>query len=284
MYQHLSITYICLLLGFSRQAYYSHNERQEDNSVQGIIILGLVKEIRAKHTKMGTDKLHFLLKEDFDAHGIKCGRDKLNDLLREHGMLVRQRKSRPRTTNSKHPYKLYGNLIQDMILTRSNQLWVSDITYMRTELGFVYLSLITDAFSHKVVGWCLWPDYSRKGPLNALEMAVNTEKPAKGTLTHHSDRGIQYCCHDYVNHLKSDDIAISMTQNGDPYENAIAERINGILKHEYGLKETFKDYFQANEAVKQAVNLYNIERPHASCDYMTPLQAHEFEGELIRRW
>lgn len=284
MYQNLSIAYICLLLGFSRQAYYAHNQRQEDSSAEQAIILGLVKEIRADHPKMGTEKLHFLLQDDFKEHGIKCGRDKLNDLLREHGMLIRKRKSRPRTTNSNHPYKIHENLIKDMTLSCANKLWVSDITYIRTKLGFAYLSLITDAYSRKIVGWCLWPDYSRQGPINALKMAIETEKPSRRTLTHHSDRGIQYCCHDYVNYLKSESIAISMTQNGDPYENAIAERVNGILKGEYSLNQTFEDYYQANEVVKQAVNLYNNKRPHSSCDYMFPIQAHDFTGELPKRW
>ena len=284
MYSYLSIQYICLLFGFSRQACYTHKKRLQDIQMQEVFILSQVKEIRKKHPRMGTEKLLFLLQENFQNHDIKYGRDKLYNLLSEHGMLVRQRKTRAVTTNSNHPYKRYSNLIKDMILTKSNQLWVSDITYLRTNLGFIYLSLITDAFSKKIVGWCLWPDLTRKGPINALEMAINTEKPVRDTLAHHSDRGIQYCCTDYVTILKGVDIAISMTQNGDPYENAIAERVNGILKHEYSLRETFSDYFTANEAVKQAIELYNNERPHASCDYKTPMQAHDFEGVLEKRW
>jgi transposase InsO family protein len=148
----------------------------------------------------------------------------------------------------------------------------------------VYLSLITDAYSKKIVGWCLWPDLTSEGALNALKMATKSEGVKRNELIHHSDRGIQYCCNDYVNYLNGCAINISMTENGDPYENAIAERINGILKVEYGLDETFKDYLAANEAVKTAVYKYNNKRPHASCDYMTPAQAHTHKGELKKRW
>ena len=151
-------------------------------------------------------------------------------------------------------------------------------------MGFVYLSLITDAYSKKIVGWCLWPDLTSEGALNALKMATKSEGVKKNELIHHSDRGIQYCCNDYVNYLNGCEMNISMTENGDPYENAIAERVNGILKSEYGLDETFGDYLTANEAVKLAVYKYNNKRPHASCDYMTPVQAHAYKGELKKRW
>lgn len=272
-----------MLFGFTRQSYYEHKQRARNSQMQEVFILTLVNEIRKDHPKMGTVKLHKLLEDDFQKHQIKYGRDKLYNLLGEHGMLIKQGKYRPQTTMSNHFYRRYPNLIRDMELRRSNKLWVSDITYLRTKMGFVYLSLITDAYSKKIVGWCLWPNLSSQGALNALEMAVNIEKPYE-TITHHSDRGVQYCCNDYVNYLKSSEINISMTENGDPYENAIAERVNGILKHEYDLKQTFSDYLTANEIVKQAVSKYNNERPHASCDYMTPIKAHTFEGDLKKHW
>jgi transposase InsO family protein len=198
-------------------------------------------------------------------------------------MLVRHRRRGPKTTNSNHLYRKYPNLIRDLKLTRSNQLWVSDITYLRTNQGFVYLSLITDAYSKKIVGWCLWPNLSSEGALNALKMATEGQT-FKNDLIHHSDRGIQYCCYDYVNYLKGSSINISMTENGDPYENAIAERVNGILKDEYDLYDVFEDYFSANEAVKRAIDLYNDKRPHSSCDFKTPNEAHIYRGKMKNRW
>lgn len=166
---------------------------------------------------------------------------------------------------------------------RPGRLWVSDITYIRTEKGFVYLSLITDAYSKKIVGWCLWPDLTSQGALNALKMAIAGEG-VKKDLIHHSDRGIQYCCNDYVNYLKGSKIEISMTEKGDPYENAIAERINGILKDEYELNETYTDYHTAMEAVKIAIYKYNQKRPHRSIDFMFPVDAHFQTGPLKKHW
>jgi transposase InsO family protein len=143
--------------------------------------------------------------------------------------------------------------------------------------------LITDAYSKKIVGWCLWPDLTSTGALNALKMATESEGISPG-LIHHSDRGIQYCCTDYVMSLQGSKIEISMTENGDPYENAIAERVNGILKDEYDLHTTFADYLEASEAVKSAVSKYNNQRPHASCNYMVPTDAHQNTGEMKKRW
>ena len=233
---------------------------------------------------MGAEKMLFLLSDVLKEHGIKYGRDKFYNLLGEHGLLIKRKGRSKRTTNSNHFYRKYPNLIRDLALTSSGKLWVSDITYIRTAMGFVYLSLITDAHSRKIVGWCLWPDLTSEGALNALKMAVKSEGVKKKELIHHSDRGIQYCCNDYVNYLNGCEINISMTENGDPYENALAERVNGILKSEYGLDETFADYLTANEAVKTAIHKYNNKRPHASCDYMTPVQAHVHTGDFKKRW
>lgn len=283
MYSHKSMEYICLLFGKSRQAWYDTIRRKEDRQMEEVLVLSMVKEIREEHKKIGTQKLHKMLEYDFLQHHIKIGRDKLNELLGEHGMLVRQGKFKPRTTDSNHPYRRYKNLVQDLVPTASCQLWASDITYIRTEMGFVYLSLITDCYSHKIVGWCLWPNLESKGVLNALEMALENNPDHKG-LIHHSDRGIQYCCHDYVKALENANISISMTENGDPYENAIAERVNGILKIEYDLYKTFPDFYQVQEQVKRAIELYNNSRPHMSCDMLTPNEAHKRTGILKKHW
>lgn len=283
MYPRTSKSVICGLFGVSRQAWYDNKKRQSQLQMQEVFILKQAKELRGEHKQMGGEKLLHLLTPILQEHGIKYGRDKFYNLLREHGLLVRRRKRKPKTTNSNHFYRKFPNLIRDIKLLSSGKLWVSDITYIRTEKGFVYLSLITDAYSKKIVGWSLWHDLTSEGALNALKMALASEK-YNYDLIHHSDRGIQYCCSDYVNYLKGAQVAISMTENGDPYENPIAERVNGILKEEYGLNETFNDYLSANEAVKVAVDKYNNKRPHASCDFMVPSEAHNMTGQMKKRW
>ena len=264
MYPLASKATICGLFGNSRQAWYESKMRQSKLQMQEVFILKLVKELKQEHK-------------------IKYGRDKFYSLLGEHGLLVRRRKRGPKTTNSNHLYRKYPNLIRDTKLYSCGRLWVSDITYIRIEKGFVYLSLITDAYSKKIVGWCLWPDLTSEGALNALKMAIAGEG-IKPRLTHHSDRGIQYCCNDYVNYLKGSNIEISMTENGDPYENAVAERVNGILKDEYELNETYSDYQAALEATNTAVYKYNHKRPHRSVSFMFPIDAHYQKGPLKKYW
>lgn len=283
MYPLVSKTVLCELFGFTRQAWYDNKKRQSGLQMQEVFILKQVKELRKEHKRMGAEKLHHLLGPVLQKHNIKYGRDKFYVLLREHGLLVRRRKRGPKTTNSNHLFRKYPNLIRDSEFLSPGRLWVSDITYIRTEKGFVYLSLVTDAYSKKIVGWCLWPDLTSEGALNALKMAISGEG-VKQNLIHHSDRGIQYCCTDYVNYLKGSNINISMTENGDPYENAIAERVNGILKDEYELNKTFPDYHAALEATKIAVYKYNNKRPHRSVDLMFPVDAHRKSGPLKKHW
>jgi transposase InsO family protein len=199
---------------------------------------------------------------------------------------VRRRKRRkPLTTDSGHPFFKYPNLIRELEVVRPNQLWVSDITYIPVGAGFCYLSLITDAYSRKIVGWCLWENLKRDGTVQALKEAMSSAaaKSLRG-LIHHSDRGLQYCSSEYTELLSSNGVIISMTEKGDPYENAIAERVNGILKSEFGLGNRFQSYADAVEAVRKAIHTYNTLRPHASCDYLTPEQAHGWEGKLKSKW
>jgi len=225
-------------------------------------------------------KLHYLLREKLAAHGIKRGRDALYELLGEHGYLLRYRRRKPYTTDSNHPYKKYPNLIRDIkYLTHPGQLRVSDITYIRLKEKFCYL---TDAYSHKIIGHCLHPSLYSEGPITALLLAVQSKRQT--TLIHHSDRGSQYCCADYVQMLEHYRIQISMTEKGDPYENAIAERVNGILKTEFLLEKTFACFSEAQQAVCHAVEKYNHIRPHDSCDKLRPVQAHDQNGFLRKRW
>lgn len=274
---------MCGLFGYSRQAWYDTRKRQSETQLSEVLVLTEAKKIRKEHKKMGCEKMHLIMTEFLKSHDIKMGRDKFYFLLAEHGLQVRKKRHKARTTNSNHLYKCYPNIAQDIELTSAGKLWVSDITYIRTSYGFVYLSLITDAYSRKIVGWSLWPDLTSKGALNALKMAVECEQTTD-KLIHHSDRGIQYCCYDYVNYLRGCNIGISMTENGDPYENAIAERVNGILKKEYDLYDTFNDYNEAMEAVKVAIEKYNNERPHRSCDMLPPAKAHTCTGVLKKHW
>jgi len=283
MYPLSSKAVLCGLFGYTRQAWYDNNKRQTCRQMEEVFILEEAITLRESHKRMGTEKMLLLMQPLLEEHNIKYGRDKFYYLLRAHGLTIRRRKPGPKTTNSNHVYRKYPNIVRGIEILSAGKMWVSDITYIRTNKGFVYLSLITDNYSKKVVGWCLWPDLTSTGALNALKMAVACEN-VSNNLIHHSDRGIQYCCNDYVNYLNGAAINISMTENGDPYENAVAERVNGILKDEYELAETFSDYNQAHEAVKMAISKYNNKRPHRSCNMMTPAQAHQNKGPMKQHW
>lgn len=216
-------------------------------------------------------------------HQFKIGHDAMFDLLAERKLLLTKRKRRgPVTTLSKHRFKKYPNIIRGFIPTAPNQLWVSDITYIHLTEEFAYLSLITDAYSRKIVGFSLSRDLSTRGPLHALKMALESN-PNRSGLIHHSDRGVQYCCDEYVDLLYRKGIKISMTENGDPLENALAERVNGILKHEL-LEEEFKDFETAQREVAIACSTYNHLRPHGSIDNLKPAQAHLMSGTINKRW
>ena len=278
-----SIGYFCKLFGKSRQAFYEQKDEVNNTGLQDALVLKLVGEIRTDLPRCGTSKLHTMLQPIFAQHHIKIGRDGLYDLLGNCGLLIRQRKRKPYTTNSNHHYKKYPNLIKEMLLTQAGQLWVCDITYIRKLNGFSYLSIITDAYSHKIVGYKLHPTLAAAGAIDALIMANKDNKKTKN-LIHHSDRGVQYCCHDYVQMIEHFSIQLSMTENGDPYENAIAERVNGILKSEFLLNQTFSSYEVAKQAVDDAVKKYNEIRLHDSCNRQTPLTAHEQKGVLKKLW
>jgi len=190
-----------------------------------------------------------------------------------------------KTTDSHHWYRKYPNLIAELALTSAEQLWVSDITYIRTLEGFNYLSLITDGYSRKIVGYALHQTLEAVGCMAALNMAVlgRTYK-SPFVLIHHSDRGIQYCSQNYTAILNKENIAISMTQSGSPYENALAERVNGIIKNEFFPKRVYRNHKEASLKLAEIVNTYNGIRPHASIDYLTPNQAHEMTGNINQRW
>ena len=247
------------------------------------MIITLVMKIREKQKRLGGRKLLSMI-SPLMPEGENIGRDAFFDLLRRNGMLVRKRRTRAFTTNSYHWLHKYPNLIKEFSAQRSNHLWVSDITYIRTSAGFVYLYLITDAYSRKIVGWHLSETMEAQNALEALYMALSQLPANIKEIIHHSDRGIQYCSSKYVSCLQKHDIKISMTENGDPYENAIAERVNGILKTEWLYDMNLKNLIDAKKAVKQIINIYNSERPHSSVQMLTPNQAHQMTGTLKRLW
>ena len=215
---------------------------------------------------------------------LQVGRDTLFDFMRKNHLLVRARKYRVRTTFSNHWLHKYPNLIKDFISMAPNQLWVSDITYIETAQGFVYLFLITDAYSRKILGWCVSETLEASNALKALHMALN-QLPANITnVIHHSDRGVQYCSYKYVKMLKKNQFLISMTEDGDPLDNPIAERVNGILKDGWLIDMKLKSSRQAHRHIKRIISIYNTIRPHSSVDMHTPDQAHKLSGPLKRRW
>jgi transposase InsO family protein len=247
------------------------------------LIITLVMKIREKQKRLGGRKLFGMIRP-LMLEDEQIGRDAFFNLLRQNSMLVRKRRTRAFTTNSFHWLHKYPNLIRELIPQSSNQLWVSDITYIKTDAGFVYLYLITDAYSRKIVGWHLSETMEAQNALNALYMALSQLPVDAKDIIHHSDRGIQYCSSKYVNCLQKHGISISMTENGDPYENAIAERVNGILKTEWLYDMTLKNCADANNAVSEVINIYNTERPHSSIEMLTPDQAHQMTGVLKRLW
>jgi putative transposase len=283
LYNQYSLNYYCKLFGKSRQAYYEQKNKPTKDGFQDALVLKLVFEIRRDLPRCGTDKLYFMLQNQFVSHEIKIGRDGLYRLLGAYGLLIRHRKRKPYTTDSNHRFKKYPNLIRYLTVFEPGTLWVSDITYIRINTGFAYLSIITDAYSHKIVGYKLHPTLHSKGAIDALIMASKDTKITKD-LIHHSDRGIQYCCNEYVQMIDHLKIQLSMTENGDPYENAIAERVNGILKYEHRLKETFSSFTTAQTAVELGVKAYNELRIHDSCNRLTPIKAHEEKGVLKKFW
>ena len=274
---------LCRLFGKSRQALYDHLCRSSDEKMEDVLIIELVLELRKKLPKIGAVKLLYMLRKDFALHHISIGRDRFFNLLRANDLLIKPKKRYARTTNSNHRFKKWPDLRKDMLINRVGQLWVSDITYLTTETGFIYLSLVTDAYSHKTLGYHLSQTLQSKGCIIALRKAIGTATTHTG-LIHHSDRGIQYCCDAYVEILQSNNIHISMTQTGNPYDNPIAERANGILKDELSLYKTFKSYSEAVPAVHNAINMYNNVRPHMSCGNLTPDQAHQSQLPLVKTW
>lgn len=286
-YHHVSLVKLCRLLGVTRQAYYQRGWRLEEKSIESHLIVQEVLQIRKHHGRMGGRKLYEKLEPFMLEHQIKMGRDALFSLLAANGLLVKRRRSRIYTTNSFHWLRKYPNIIRDLQLTRKNELWVSDITYWKPGNEPYYISFVTDAFSKKIVGYNVAQNLEAIASIQALKMAIASlpDKPVQQeSLIHHSDRGIQYCSKEYVKLLQDNGIKISMTENGDPLENAVAERINGIIKNEYLIDYDIDSFLQAQELLKSVVELYNNDRPHMSLGMLTPDQVHEKSLKPEKVW
>jgi transposase InsO family protein len=269
-----SIKKICKGYSLSRDAFYKYKKRYTKRITIENQVLEIVHKRRRILPREGARKLMRSLNADFDRHNIKIGRDQLLRILRDNELLIRRKKYSSRTTNSHHRFYKYKNSIKDVVINRSNQVWAADITYIRTIKGFCYLALLTDMYSRKIVGFDLSDSLELTGCVRALKKALYNNKGLRN-LTHHSDRGIQYCSNVYTNELKRKKIAISMTEENHCYENALAERVNGILKDEFYLDQTFASVKEAKRATKNAIKLYNSKRLHLSLNYKIPNNVHQ---------
>lgn len=274
IYHEISLTTICALFGRSRQGWYQLAENKGQKQLQRTLVIEQVRQIKSELPHIGGLKMYSMLQKFLSAHQISMGRDAFFCLLKENNLLVKPRRLYARTTNSFHHFKKWPDLVQRRKAIMAEEIWVSDITYLKTKKCFIYLSLITDAYSRKIVGYNLSRNLKAEGCIKAFQIALKSRLYPKRPLIHHSDRGIQYCCDDYVQLLISQNVQISMTQNGSPYDNAIAERVNGILKQEFNLYQSFDSYQQAKDAVENAIISYNQIRPHFSCQLQTPQAKH----------
>lgn len=289
-YPSTGLKVLCGLFGLSRQAYYHAIKQKKKEDEKSKLMIEKVKKIREDLPGTGTRRLHYLTISYRKKHAIKIGRDKLHEVLREANMHISFRKRRTRTTYSEHGYKRYKNLTEGLEVTGINQLYVSDITYIPIGTRYAYLNLVTDAFSRKIIGWHLHKSLHAEGTIKALKVALEQKdkqpgkEPLPYQLIHHSDRGIQYCCNEHIKILKDNQILISMTNNPDPLENALAERMHRTLKEEFNLEKGFPTFEQAEQAVARTIYIYNHKYPHGSLGYLTPNQVHRGRKPGKKKW
>lgn len=262
-------------LGYSRQYFYKLKNQVKKDKHNEEQIIALVKSKRKLLPRLGTRKIHHLIKNELESQSLKCGRDKLFSCLRTHHLLIKPKRRYVQTTNSKHWLRKYPNKIKDMNITHPEQVWVSDITYIKTEEGNCYINLITDNYSKKIMGYAIADNMETSSMIDAYKMALMNKQHKQIQTIHHSDRGLQYCSKEYINLSLDNNCIISMTENGDPYENALAERMNRTIKEEFGLGEILKTKQQGKQLIKEAIYLYNNYRPHLSLKYKTPNQVHK---------
>lgn len=277
----MNITAVCRQLGYSKRSCYKSLRLGKIRTCHRGEVLRRVMALRGQMPRLGTRKLHHLLKESFSGDGIVVGRDGLFRLLREEDLLVRKKRRYTKTTDFSHCMRRYLDLAKGLELQRPEQLWVADITYL--SLGYSYLHLITDAYSRKIIGYHVSQTLAASSTIKALEGALKN-RSCNEQLTHHSDRGLQYCSSQYTRLLSQHGVGISMTQDDSPYDNAIAERVNGILKDEFGLDEVFTTHDEAVHQVMESINIYNNQRPHISNSMLTPDEMHRQKSLVPRKW
>ena len=269
----MSLSAACRIFGISRQAVYQQESRYAGKQLTLFQVRTMVRAQRMSMPRIGTRKLYYLLKHELISKGIKMGRDGLFGCLRSEHMLIKPLKNYTKTTWSRHWLYKHPNLMKTTTVDKAEQLWVSDITYIRTQAQSCYLSLITDAYSRRIVGYYVSPDLRTEGVMEALKMAV-ADRVYRHPLVHHSDRGVQYCAEPYQQILKDNGIRCSMTDGYDCYQNALAERMNGIIKNEFLVQEA-ADIEQLKKMVRQSVDTYNERRPHLSLNMNTPNKIHK---------
>tara|TARA_B100001964_G_C14175410_1_gene573584 strand:+ start:450 stop:1268 length:819 start_codon:yes stop_codon:yes gene_type:complete len=269
----LSVKALCREVGMTRQNFYKQRTVRKRQVVNESLILASVRQERSLQPKLGVRKMLDLIRPDLQSADVSIGRDRFFSLLSANNLLIERKKRNCRTTNSRHGFDVYRNIRKECVTTGPHQVLVSDITYLRTGQTFVYLALVMDAHSRAIVGFDCSDSLEAVGALRALSMAVK-QLPVKSMAIHHSDCGTQYCCKAYIKKLKKSGLRISMTEENHCYENSQAERLNGILKQEYGLGETFADKAEAYDAVRQAVWLYNHRRPHGKLANQFPMTVH----------
>jgi putative transposase len=275
----ISVLGCCRHLGISKQAYYKVRKNRDEQKEKEESVIKKVLSVRQEQPRIGTRKLHFLLRDD-----LGVGRDKLYGILRKEQMLITKRKKYVKTTNSKHWMRTYADSSKQVELKEPEQLWVSDITYLSTQEEPIYLHLVSDAYSKQIMGHTVSRDLKAESTVKALQMALNRRIYLNRDLLHHSDRGLQYCSKLYIDELRTNNCRISMTQDGSPYDNAVAERINGILKDEFYCDEKFDSFEQVKKHVEQSIMIYNNKRPHLSCSMLTPKQMHQQNTLPVKKW
>ena len=270
------------MLGISRQVYYRRKASVRQRQQKAYKVISLVSQVRQKMPRIGTRKLHYLLNEPLKE--LKVGRDKLFSILKANHMIIYPKRSYHITTNSHHRFYKHKNLISEIVPTRPEQIWVSDITYIGKRNNNTYLALVTDAYSKKIMGYDVSNSLSAQGSINALKMALNKRIYNDEPLIHHSDRGIQYCCDEYQDVIDKNQLICSMTETYDPYANAVAERINGILKDEFSIEEYNLSIENMKLLIKESIEIYNTIRPHYSCYMYTPNEMHKQRKISIRTY
>lgn len=274
--------FACTLFGIDRQVYYRRIKRTSSRQLIASEVVSLVLKIRNTMPRIGAKKLYYLLK--IQLNQLKIGRDKFIDILRANHLLITPKRSYHITTNSHHRFRKHQNQILDLKISRPEQVWVSDITYIGKRENPCYLSLITDAYSKRIMGFNVADNMNTQSSLRALKNAIKQRRDKGKTLIHHSDRGLQYCSDQYQKLLHKNNIKCSMTQNSDPYENAVAERINGILKQEFNIDKFNQQLAIMKILVKNAIDIYNNKRPHYSNYMLTPNQMHQQNKIEIRTY